>query len=287
MNGACSVGINRRRERRGLCWWGFCVCLLMALHASGCVKKDVIVYRPTQQDVSRISYPDAKNTVKQLWMTSDTKYTYKVNFSKNVVTLIMIYSADAKAIYVWDLKKMTDPYVTSDYCVNSDRGYSHTHYYKEKIHHYTYGVHMDSLSRATAFANALYVLKHGAEAAQRAAEAEFADGARKYREMPVKPPLPEGVQRNRIMAEDAINSKDFEKAVDYYEQGLELEPLWPEGQFNAALLYGELKDYENAALHMKRYLELVPNARDAREAREKMYLWEGKAREAATKQSAR
>jgi tetratricopeptide (TPR) repeat protein len=195
----------------------------------------------------------------------------------------MIYSADAKAIYVWDLKKMTDPYVTSDYYVNSDRGFSHTHHYKEKIHHYTYGVHMDSLSRATAFANALYVLKHSKEAAERAAEAEFADKARKYREMPVKPPLPEGAQRSRIMAEDAINNKEFEKAAEYYEQGLEIEPLWPEGQFNAALLYGELKDYENAALHMKHYLELVPNARDAREAREKMYLWEGKAREAVTK----
>ena len=60
------------------------------------------------------------------------------------------------------------------------------------------------------------------------------------------------------MAEDAINNKEFEKAVDYYEQGLDIEPLWPEGQFNAALLHGELKDYENAALHMKRYLELVP-----------------------------
>jgi tetratricopeptide (TPR) repeat protein len=283
MNDAHLIGFNGRAVRRGLYLWGLFACLLMVFLSSGCVKKDVIVYKPTQQDVSRISYPDAKNTARQLWMTADTKYTYKVNFSKNFVTLIMIYSADAKALYVWDLKKMTDPYVTSDYCVNSDRGFSHTHHYKEKIHHYTYGVPMDSLSRATAFANALYVLKHGAEAAERAAEVEFADKAKKYREMPVKPPLPEGAQRSRIMAEDAINNKEFEKAAEYYEQGLEIEPLWPEGQFNAALLYGELKDYENASLHMKHYLELVPNARDAREAREKMYLWEGKAREERTK----
>lgn len=283
MKHAIRLGFDGTSEWRGRFWLGLFLSLLVVLHASGCVKKDVIVYRPTQQDVSRITYPDAKNTVRQLWITSDSKYTYKVNFSKNFVTLIMIYSADAKAIYVWDLKKMTDPYVTSDYYVNSDRGFSHTHHYKEKIHHYTYGVHMDSLSRATAFANALYVLKHSKEAAERAAEAEFADKARKYREMPVKPPLPEGAQRSRIMAEDAINNKEFEKAAEYYEQGLEIEPLWPEGQFNAALLYGELKDYENAALHMKHYLELVPNARDAREAREKMYLWEGKAREAVTK----
>lgn len=283
MNDVSLIGLKGKELWRGPCWWVLCACLLMGFLASGCVKKDVIVYRPAQPDVSRISYPDAKNTIRQLWMTADKKYTYKVNFSKNFVTLTMIYSADAKTVYVWDLKKMTDPYVTLDYYVNSDQGYSHTHYYKEKIHHYTYGVHMDSLSRATAFANALYVLKHGAEAAERAAEAAFADKAKRYREMPVKPSLPEDVQKCRIMAEDAIHNKEFEKAAEYYEQGLEIEPLWPEGQFNAALLYGELKDYENAALHMRRYLELVPNARDAREAREKMYLWEGKAREAGKK----
>ena len=99
----------------------------------------------------------------------------------------------------------------------------------------------------------------------------------------MKPVLRDDVRRFRVLAEDAFNNKEFGKAADYYEQGLEIEPLWPEGQFSAALLYGELEDYENAALHMKRYLELVPNAKDAREAREKVYLWEGKAKEAATK----
>ena len=276
-------GIDGTSEWRGRFWWGLFLSLFVVLQASGCVKKDVIVYRPTQPDVSRITYPDAKNTIQQLWMTADSTYTYKVKFAMNFVTLTRIYSAHAKTMYIWNLKKMTDPYVTSDYYVNSDQGFSSTHHYKGEFRHYRYGVDMGSLTRATAFANALYVLKHGGEAAERAAEAAFADKAKKYREMPVKPPLPEDVQKCRIMAEDAIHNKDFEKAADYYAQGLEIEPLWPEGQFNAALLYGELKDYENAALHMKRYLELVPNARDAREAREKMYLWDGKAREALTK----
>lgn len=283
MRDASLIGLNGKAAWRRFCWWRLCVCLSMVFLASGCVKKDVIVYRPTQPDVSKITYPDAKNTIIQLWMTAESTYTYKVKFAMNFVTLTRIYSADSKTMYIWDLKKMTDPYVTSDYYVNSDQGFSSTHHYKGAIRHYTYGVDMGSLTRATAFANALYVLKHGAEAAKLEAEADFADKAKAYREMPVKPALPEDVQKCRIMAEDAIHNKEFEKAVDYYVQGLEIEPLWPEGQFNAALLYGELKDYENAALHMKRYLELVPNARDAREAREKMYLWEGKAREAVTK----
>jgi tetratricopeptide (TPR) repeat protein len=277
--------INGVSERWGRCRRELCLCLLIVLFAAGCVKKDVIVYRPTQQDVSKISYSEAKNTIRQLWMAKGNKAnTHKVKSNKNVIVLIAIDSANDKDIYVWDLTTMTDPYVTSDCWVKTDLGFSHTSYIKGTLYRYDYGFNrLRTLSETTAFANALYVLKHGAGAAELAAEAEFADKARKYREMPVKPPLPENVKRCRIMAEDAINNKEFEKAVDYYEQGLEIELLWPEGQFNAALLYGELKDYENAAIHMKRYLELVPNARDAREAREKVYLWEGKAKEAETK----
>lgn len=109
--------------------------------------------------------------------------------------------------------------------------------------------------------------------------ATFSAAAKPWRKMPVKPALPEGVQKYRVMAEDAFKNKEFEKAADYYEQGLEIEPLWPQGQYNAALLYGEIKDYENAVLHMKRYLELVPDARNAETVREKIYLWEGKANE--------
>jgi tetratricopeptide (TPR) repeat protein len=117
------------------------------------------------------------------------------------------------------------------------------------------------------------------EAKRKDEETAFANAAKRYREMPVKPALPEDVQRCRIMAEDAFKNKDFEKALEYYKKGLAIEPLWPQGQFNAAILAGELQRYNGAALYMKRYLELVHDAGDARRAREKMYLWEMKAKE--------
>jgi hypothetical protein len=47
----------------------------------------------------------------------------------------------------------------------------------------------------------------------------------------------------------------------------------------AALLEGELQWYGMAVFHMKCYLELEPDAKNAKAAREKMYLWEGKAKE--------
>jgi tetratricopeptide (TPR) repeat protein len=111
------------------------------------------------------------------------------------------------------------------------------------------------------------------------AEVAFTNEAKRYREMPVKPALPEDVQRCRIMAEDAFKNKDFEKALEYYKKGLAIEPLWPQGQFNAAILAGELHKYNWAALYMKCYLELVPDAANAKTSREKMYLWEMKAKE--------
>jgi tetratricopeptide (TPR) repeat protein len=129
---------------------------------------------------------------------------------------------------------------------------------------------------ADAFNRLLYAARQDEEFAV------FSAAAKNWRENPVKPSLPDNLQRYRVMAEDAFMNKDFEKALDYYEKGLAIEPLWPQGQFNAALLYGEIKDYGAALLHMRCYLELVPNAKNAKAAREKMYLWEGKAKEAST-----
>jgi hypothetical protein len=135
-----------------------------------------------------------------------------------------------------------------------------------------------------AFAALRYYERHPSAVYEESAKefAKFSVLAKAWREMAVKPPLPEDVQRSRIMAEDAFNNKDFGKAAEYYEKGLEVEPLWPQGQFNAAILRGELQDYLMAAFHMKCYLELVPDAPNAKAAREKIYLWEGKAKEDTT-----
>jgi len=105
---------------------------------------------------------------------------------------------------------------------------------------------------------------------------DFREKAKTWRTLPVKPALPEEVLRFRVQAEDAFNNKQFHEAAEYYEHGLAVEPLWPQGQFNAALLEGELQWYGMAAYHMKRYLELCPDDKDAKAAREKLYLWEGK-----------
>jgi len=43
------------------------------------------------------------------------------------------------------------------------------------------------------------------------------------------------------------------------------------------MIHGELKEYADAADCMKHYLELVPDAPDANDARNQMFIWEDKA----------
>lgn len=119
-----------------------------------------------------------------------------------------------------------------------------------------------------------------------AAFAAYRQEAAAWRALSTKPALPEAARRYKVLAEDALQGKEFEAALEYYEQGLAVDPLWPDGRFNAALLCGELRDYARAAFHIRRYLELLPEAADAPAARDKLIVWEEKARRAAS-QSAR
>lgn len=112
-----------------------------------------------------------------------------------------------------------------------------------------------------------------------AAELEsFRARARSWREMQAKPDVPEEVRRRNVIAENAIKEKDFAKASEQYEAALKEYPTWPQGQFNLAYISGETKAYRTAMLHMKCYLELLPDAPDAQAARDKMIIWQDKIR---------
>ena len=139
---------------------------------------------------------------------------------------------------------------------------------------------INGLGNALGFSDAVNAVKYYASGSDVAdgmmVFTKFQEEASAWRALPVKPVLPEALRRFKTLAEDAIQNKNFEKAIDYYEQGLEVSPLWPEGQFNAALLYGELQIYGQAMLHMKRYLELSPDAKDAQAARDQIIIWQSK-----------
>ena len=100
-----------------------------------------------------------------------------------------------------------------------------------------------------------------------------------WRALAAKPPIPEEVRVQRLMAEDAVKGSKPGEALNYYELGIQLYPTWPEGNFNAALIAGELGSYADAIEHMQAYLELVPNAADAQAARDKILIWQVKAKQ--------
>ena len=105
-----------------------------------------------------------------------------------------------------------------------------------------------------------------------------AEQAAAWRALATKPQLPEQVRLQRLLAEDAIKSKRPAMALYHYESGLEIDPTWPQGYFNAALIAAELGFYASAVEHMQSYLELVPDAPDAQSARDQIAIWQYKAK---------
>jgi regulator of sirC expression with transglutaminase-like and TPR domain len=107
----------------------------------------------------------------------------------------------------------------------------------------------------------------------------FTQRAAAWRALATKPPIPDEVRVQRMMAEDAFKANKPDEALHYYEAGVLLYPTWPEGNFNAALIAGDLGYYAAAIEHMQAYLELVPEAADAQAARDKILIWQTKAKE--------
>ena len=111
---------------------------------------------------------------------------------------------------------------------------------------------------------------------------QFSKVADVYRSADPRPVISEDVRRFHVIADTAFQDKRFSDAARAYESGLKLAPWWPEGQFNAALVFGAIHFYDDAIEHMKEYLALVPDATDARDARDKIYAWQSEQQASTT-----
>ncbi len=118
------------------------------------------------------------------------------------------------------------------------------------------------------------------QAARDAADLEsFKPKAIAWRQLAVKPAMPEEAQRHEVLAEYAYKNKDIPKAILEYEAALSIFPYWPDGHSNLANLaaaVGTRPGYNMAVYHMKMYLMLVPNAPDAKAAQDSIFIWEDK-----------
>ncbi len=110
---------------------------------------------------------------------------------------------------------------------------------------------------------------------------------RTFKKCNPKPELPEEARRYQVKAQAHMIAGRDERAITAYQKLYQMCPWAPEASFNQALVFGKLgekslvektssgKEYfSKAVFWMKRYLELAPDAGNARTAQDKIYAWE-------------
>jgi len=128
---------------------------------------------------------------------------------------------------------------------------------------------------AVKFADSLYVIQQAQKSVSDDRAALFAAQAAQYRAAKVKPPIPEA-QRKQVVQANAMNQqKEYARAIVYYLKAIEIDPVaYPAAYFNLALLASQMQWYGEAIGYMRQYLQLEPDAKDARSAQDKIYEWE-------------
>ena len=101
---------------------------------------------------------------------------------------------------------------------------------------------------------------------------------RLYPKLPDKPALPETARRFSAQASLFMKQENYDQAIESFGKVQSIAPWWPQAWFNRAFALGEQKKYADAISHMKRYLELAPEAPDARDAQDKIHKWEAQAK---------
>jgi hypothetical protein len=134
------------------------------------------------------------------------------------------------------------------------------------------------LAAARRFADDLFFLQR--EAAKKGPGQDsvtpgFEALAASYRAAAAKPPVTEELRRYIVQANALGQQKDYTGALELYGKALAVDPVaYPEAYFNMALLAAQKGRYRPAIGFMKKYLLLVPEAKDARAAQDKIYEWE-------------
>jgi tetratricopeptide (TPR) repeat protein len=86
--------------------------------------------------------------------------------------------------------------------------------------------------------------------------------------------LTEEARKMVIRAEVYTSEGKFEEAIKEYKKALKESPFFPALYKALALNFAQLKDYKQAIKNMNIYLDLYPDAPDARTAKDEMYRWE-------------
>lgn len=97
-----------------------------------------------------------------------------------------------------------------------------------------------------------------------------------YPKLKTKPEMPENARRYAVQAVNATVEQNYNKSIELWGKALSITPYNPIAFYNLALIWEFKNNYNNAVTYMKKYLQLSPDAEDARNAQDKIYLWESK-----------
>jgi tetratricopeptide (TPR) repeat protein len=100
-----------------------------------------------------------------------------------------------------------------------------------------------------------------------------------YPLMKSKPEITEQVRKYVVQASGATQEKKYDDAISLWTTTLKISPCFPLAYYNRALLYDFKGLIRNSISDMESYLKLMPDASDARSARDKIYAWEAKVKD--------
>ena len=86
--------------------------------------------------------------------------------------------------------------------------------------------------------------------------------------------LPEEARKYALRGDVLIKEGGLADALAEYRTALGIAPFNAQLHFNTALIRGQLKDYRGAIKSMTIYLQLSPDAPNARAAKDEIYKWE-------------
>ncbi len=102
---------------------------------------------------------------------------------------------------------------------------------------------------------------------------------RSYPKLAAKPAMPELARQYQVHAETYFKARDYAKAIEAYGNLIGVAPWFAQAYFNRGFLEGEQQQqYKVAIADMQAYLKLAPNAADARQAQDQIYVWQAKAK---------
>lgn len=93
-----------------------------------------------------------------------------------------------------------------------------------------------------------------------------------------KPELPEEARRYAVQGLAFAEAKQYQEAAAAFSKVNKMCPWYPQAFFNRAIVLAMMERYADAMSAMNTYLEIVPDAPDARAARDQIYKWEALAK---------